>query len=96
MTDAPQQHAVRLETAVEGGMVEVIVVAEPLQTQTIDYTLVLEGSSSSKHRSKSTVAANRRSEISRMKMAIGDNWCARLTVIEENGAQYELTSGPCR
>lgn len=96
MTDAAQQRAVRLETVHEGDSVRVIVVAEPQQTQTIDYTLVMEGSSSSRHRSKSTVVGGQRSDISKMTMTVGENWCARLTVIEEDGTQYELTSGPCQ
>ncbi|MEE4153172.1 MAG: curli-like amyloid fiber formation chaperone CsgH [Erythrobacter sp.] len=85
-----------LETIEEDGRVTVVLVANPEVSRRIDYTLELKGLSSSTHRSSSEVAAGQRTEISRMRMSVGEDWCARLSITEPDGSVHVITRGPCR
>lgn len=96
MTPTAHKPPLELELFEEDGSVTVVVVAQPEVSRRLDYTLELNGNSSSTHRSSSEVAGGQRTEISRMRMSVGENWCARLTVIEPDGSVYEITRGPCQ
>ncbi|MGB3470261.1 MAG: curli-like amyloid fiber formation chaperone CsgH [Erythrobacter sp.] len=94
-TDQAANQAIALEVTRNAGTVDVAVIAQSRTTQQIDYTLTLEGQSSSTHRSNSEVAGGQRMIVSRMSMSVSGDWCARLKVIEASGLEYEITDGPC-
>lgn len=75
--------------------VEVQVIANSPVTQQVEFEAELTGSSTSRHKSSSSVAAGNRQVLSRMKTSKGEAWCAKVEVSEASGANYTLTAGDC-
>jgi len=95
-TDRGGSRALALEVTRHADIVDVAVIARSQANQQIDYTLTLEGQSSSTHRSNSEVAGGKLTILSKMSMSVSGDWCARLKVIEASGLEYEITDGPCK
>ena len=75
--------------------VEVQIVANSMRAQQIEYAIELVGSSRSRHKGSTTIAADETQVLSRLKTGFQDSWCATLDVTEGDGTSYTLTAGDC-
>lgn len=96
MSQAAQPLPIELELLEESDRVTVVLVTQAEVSQRISYTLEMKGKSSSTHKSSSMIHGGERTEISRMSMNVGENWCARLEVTRQDGSVYAIVRGPCR
>lgn len=87
--------ALALEVVENGDNVELELIANSQVTQQVRYSIELVGSSTSRHRGDTSIAAGERQVISRMKSSVDGNWCATVHVTEASGAHYVLTAGDC-
>lgn len=87
--------AVVLEVAEKGDAVEVVLTGHSSVEQTIAYELALTGNSTSRHRGKTTLAADRSVVLSRMTMPAKPDWCVTATITEQDGRSYSYEQGSC-
>ncbi len=87
--------ALTLEVRQQDGMLDIQLIGLSPQAQGVSYTLEVTGQSTSRHRGKTTLAADTRAVLSTMRTSAGDNWCVKLMAEEEGRAPYEIIQGPC-
>lgn len=87
--------AVDLEVNRDGDQIEVLLNANSDRSQRIAFEIEVTGNSNSRHRGSTTLAANSPQILSTIKVSANGEWCARVTVEEEDRAPYELTEGSC-
>ncbi|MEO1220693.1 MAG: hypothetical protein AAFY42_05000 [Pseudomonadota bacterium] len=89
------ERAISLDVVENMDSVEIQIIADSSVTQQIEFTAELTGTSNSRHKSSSSVAAGDRQVLSRLKMSTSESWCAKVEVKEASGASYTLTAGEC-
>lgn len=70
-------------------------IGEATEARQVSYELEVTGKSNSRHRGKTTLAANTRMVLSTIKVSAGPDWCVRLMAEEEGRAPYEIREGHC-
>jgi hypothetical protein len=93
MVDAPP--ALSLAVSKQGDRVEVQLIGEAAEARQVSYVLEVTGQSNSRHRGKTTLAANTRAVLSTIRTSAGPDWCVRLMVEEEGREPYEIREGLC-
>lgn len=78
-----------------GDLVEIELVADSHITQQVEYELELVGASRARHSGNTSVSADERHVLSRLRTSVSDSWCATVEVTEASGAQYTLKAGDC-
>lgn len=61
----------------------------------VSYLLEVTGRSHSRHRGRTTLAANVPARLSTMTVDAGEQWCVRLLAEEEGRDPYEIREGHC-
>ncbi len=92
--DGPPR-AIALNFDEQESSVAIEIVGQSLAEQRVEYEVELVGSSRSRHRGSTTLPANERSVLSKLKTGFDDAWCARVDVTEADGTSYTLTAGEC-
>lgn len=87
--------ALELKVTDMGPHLEVQLLAHSLRAQQVSYEFEVTGNSISRHRGKTSLAAGSEHVLSTVKASKDENWCARVTVEEENRDPYELREGNC-
>jgi len=87
--------AVDLEVNKDGEQIEVLLHGHSDRNQRVSFEIEVTGNSNSRHRGSTTLAANSPQVLSTIKLSARGDWCARVTVEEEDRAPYELTEGSC-
>lgn len=93
MIERPE--ALKIDVREEGDVIEIQLIGETPRSQQISYVLEVTGQSSSRHRGKTTLAANSRTILSKVRTTAGGSWCVRLVAEEENREAYEILYGNC-
>jgi hypothetical protein len=93
MTDLPA--ALQLEVRQTGDAIEVQLIGDSPRAQQVSYLLEVTGQSTSRHRGKTTLAANARTVLSTVRANVGEYWCVRLLAEEEGREPYEILEGDC-
>ena len=91
----PDTHALSLNVAEAADSVTVELIADPQANQTITYDIEVTGSSRSKHRGSTSIAAGAPATLTRVKVSHGGTWCALAHITEESGLEYTLEAGEC-
>jgi len=92
-TDSPP--ALSLAVEMKGGMLEVRLTGLSPRAQGVSYSLEVTGTSTSRHRGSTQLAAGTQAVLSTMRTSAGDDWCVKLVAEEEGRAPYEVTRGTC-
>lgn len=87
--------ALTLDVRQSGDHIEVQLIGHAPQARQVSYLLEVTGTSTSRHRGKTTLAANSRSVLSTVRVSAGPDWCVRLTAEEDGGQPYEIREGNC-
>jgi hypothetical protein len=93
MSDVPR--ALTLDVRRSGDHIEVQLVGHAPEARQVSYLLEVSGKSNSRHRGKTTLAANSRAVLSTVKISAGPDWCVRLTAEEDGAEPYEIREGHC-
>lgn len=92
---AEQTRSITLDVQMEGDQVVARVLGHSKTTRQVSFSLEVTGTSTSRHKASTTLAAGTQTTLSTIKITRGESWCAR-AVVEEAGIEpYELTQGPC-
>ena len=89
------ERALTLDIEEQGDSVEIQLIANSVRAQEVEYAIELVGSSRSVHKGRTTIPADERVILSRLKTSLNDDWCATLDVTEQDGTSYSLTAGDC-
>lgn len=92
---AVEDRAIRMDVEESNGSVAVELVARSSDRQTVSYDVEILGSSRAAHRGTTQIPAAREITLSRFNVAHRGEWCATVTVREENHPEYVLKAGPC-
>jgi hypothetical protein len=98
MPDSPPEESPRalsLDVATHGGMLEVRLTGLSEHAQAVSYSLEVTGTSTSRHRGSTRLAAGTQAVLSTLRTAAGEAWCVKLVAEEEGRAPYEVTRGTC-
>lgn len=87
--------ALTLEVRQQGDTLEIQLIGDSDRTQQVSYLLEVTGQSTSRHRGKTTLAANARTILSTVRANPGNTWCVRLLAEEEGREPYEILEGDC-
>jgi hypothetical protein len=93
LSEAPR--ALSLDVEAKGGMLEVRLTGLSPRAQGVSYSLEVTGTSTSRHRGSTQLAAGREAVLSTLRTAAGEDWCVKLIAEEEGRAPYEVTRGSC-
>lgn len=93
MSDVPA--ALTLDVRHNGDAIEVQLIGDSPRAQQVSYVLEVTGQSTSRHRGKTTLAANSRTVLSTIRANAGEAWCVRLLAEEEGRDPYEILEGDC-
>jgi hypothetical protein len=93
MSDAPR--ALSLDVETRDGMLEVRLTGLSAHAQGVSYSLEVTGTSTSRHRGSTRLAAGTEAVLSTMRTSAGADWCVKLIAEEEGRAPYEITRGAC-
>jgi hypothetical protein len=93
MTDAPR--ALTLDVETRDGMLEVRLTGLSDRAQGVKYALEVTGSSTSRHRGSTQLAAGKQAVLSTLRTSASEGWCVKLVAEEEGRAPYEITRGAC-
>lgn len=93
--DEQPERAIALDVDEAEDSVAIEIVAQSRVAQRVEYEIELIGSSRSRHRGSTTVPANEKSVLSRLRTGYSDGWCATVAVTEGDGTNYTLTAGDC-
>ena len=93
MTESPR--ALSLDVENNGGVLEIRLTGLSDRAQGVKYALEVTGSSTSRHRGTTQLAAGTRAVLSTMRTSAGADWCGKLVAEEEGRAPYEITRGSC-
>lgn len=88
--------ALTLDVQQRGSMIEVRLIGHSPRAQQVSYALEISAQSTSRHRGKTTLAADTMAVLSTMRTETGGKgWCVKLVAEDEGGAPYEVTRGDC-
>jgi len=87
--------ALALDISRLGGAIEVQLIGHSPQARQVSYTLDVRGKSTSRHRGKTTIAADHRTVLSTIRVSAAEDWCVRLVAEEDGGEPYEISEGNC-
>lgn len=87
--------ALTLDVQRTQGAIEVQLIGDSPRAQQVSYLLEVTGQSTSRHRGKTTLAANARTVLSTIRANTGETWCVRLVAEEEGRTPYEIRQGNC-
>ncbi len=87
--------SLRLDVAQRADVIVVQLIGHSPRDQAVDYVLEVTGRSTSRHRGRTTLAADTPAILSTVRIKAGDDWCVRLVAEEDGRARYELSEGPC-
>lgn len=87
--------ALNLDVEMKGGMLEVRLTGLSPHAQAVSYSLEITGTSTSRHRGSTRLAAGTQAVLSTMRTSAGDDWCVKLVAEEEGRAPYEVIHGTC-
>lgn len=90
-----EKRAISLDVRLEGDQVIARILGQTDTARRVSFTLEVSGSSTSRHKSSSTIAPGPQSVLSSVAISRGDDWCVRALVEEEGLDPYELSEGPC-
>ena len=93
MPEAPR--ALSLDVETRDGMLEVRLTGLSPRAQGVSYSLEVTGSSTSRHRGSTRLAADTPAVLSTLRTTAGEDWCVKLIAEEEGRAPYEVTRGSC-
>lgn len=93
MSDVPE--ALKLDVRHAGDAIEVQLIGDSPRAQQVSYLLEVTGQSTSRHRGKTTLAANARTVLSTIRANAGEKWCVRLLAEEEEREPYTILAGDC-
>jgi hypothetical protein len=93
MSDFPA--ALQLDVRQKDGIIEVQLIGNSPRSQQVSYLLEVMGQSTSRHRGKTTLAANSPTVLSTVRVTAGKRWCVRLLAEEEGREPYEIREGDC-
>ena len=93
LADPP--HALSLTVQQQDGRVAIELFGLAAQATQVSYMLEVTGTSNSRHRGKTTLAANVPARLSTMTVDAGQDWCVRLLAEEEGRDPYEIREGSC-
>ena len=88
-------HSLALDIRRIGDAIEVQLIGQSPQARQVSYTLDVSGTSTSRHRGKTTIAADSRTVLSTIRVSVGEDWCVRLVAEEDGGTPYEIREGNC-
>ena len=91
----PTPHALSLSVQQHDGRVSIALSGLAAKPTQVSYLLEITGTSSSRHRGKTTLAANVPARLSTMTVDAGKDWCVRLVAEEEGREPYEIREGHC-
>lgn len=94
-TAAESPRALSLDVEARDGMLEVRLTGLSTRAQGVSYSLEVTGTSTSRHRGSTQLAAGTQAVLSTMRTTAGENWCVKLVAEEEGRAPYEVTRGTC-
>lgn len=92
---ADPPHSLSLSVQQQDGRVAIALSGLAAQTTQVSYLLEVTGTSNSRHRGKTTLAANVPARLSTMTVDAGKEWCVRLIAEEEGRDPYEIREGNC-
>jgi hypothetical protein len=93
---APESpRALSLDVETKDGMLEVRLTGLSERAQGVSYSLEVTGTSTSRHRGATQLAAGTQAVLSTMRTTAGENWCVKLVAEEEGRAPYEVMRGTC-
>ena len=95
MADHEPARAIVMDVEEDSDTITVILRGHSSTTQQVAYELLLEGSSTSRHKGSTQLAAERESVLSTMTMSAIGNWCVRAKIVEADGLSYEYSEGSC-
>lgn len=97
MTQTPSDasQALSLEVRQEDGKIAVALTGHSARALEVSYLLEISGKSNSRHRGRTTLAANVPARLSTMMVDAGEKWCVRLLAEEAGKAPYEIREGDC-
>lgn len=90
---APQALSLKVER--RDGKLDIALFGHAAQVLEVSYLLEVSGASTSRHRGKTTLAADTPVRLSRMTTDEAENWCVRLLAEEVGREPYEIRQGPC-
>jgi hypothetical protein len=93
MPEAPR--ALSLDVETRDGMLEVRLTGLSERAQGVSYSLEVTGTSTSRHRGSTQLAAGTQAVLSTMRTTASEGWCVKLVAEEEGRAPYEVTRGTC-
>lgn len=93
LSDGPR--ALTLDVETRDGMLEVRLTGLSPRAQGVSYSLEVTGTSTSRHRGATQLAAGTQAVLSTLRTTAGENWCVKLVAEEEGRAPYEVTRGTC-
>ena len=85
--------AITLSIQTRGDVTEVSLEGNSPVDQRVEYSIEMTGSSTSRHRGKTSLTANVPVVLSTMRMQTAGDWCVTIDVTEENGRNYRYTRG---
>lgn len=94
-TQSELPRALRLDVETRDGMLEVRLTGLSERAQGVSYSLEVTGTSTSRHRGSTRLAAGTQAVLSTLRTAAGEDWCVKLVAEEEGRAPYEVTRGTC-
>lgn len=95
MTDQSPAPALALDIREGKGTIEVTLTGTASERRDVAYTLEVTGSSTSRHRANTTLAAGEPAVLSTITIGSRADWCVRLQAHEADGETYEIVRGPC-
>lgn len=84
-----------LEVAESADRVELKVTSDGSRSSAVEFSLEVSGTSTSRHRGKTTVSAGSGQTLATVRVNKSRNWCAVLEVSEEGGESYTDRHGAC-
>jgi hypothetical protein len=93
-TRKPSGPALELEVVDHGNAIEVRLHGHAAEARQVSYELEVTGTSTSRHRGSTSLAAGSPVVLSAMRVSVGESWCARLRAEEAGRAPYEILRGP--
>lgn len=93
MPEAPR--ALSLDVETRDGMLEVRLTGLSERAQGVSYSLEVTGTSTSRHRGSTQLAAGTQAVLSTLRTTASEGWCVKLVAEEEGRAPYEVTRGTC-
>lgn len=90
-----QVRALSLEATQKDGVVEVILRGQAPRPVDLRYSVELTGKSTSRNAGATRIDSSVPIVLSRMRMSVNGEWCARAHVKQGDGLEYTIQKGKC-